>query len=949
MLVGTCAWMLMGIQSVVRASATSRTFRMRRIVARLAVGDAFRMQFDYWSELSISTRRALQWASAMARFRAVEQGDDAEKAAVDSHDFLVGMVLSHPHDAEAVILLKHFGFNLGHVFPSNYRRPAPENLEHHLKGVSGSRMPSICQDDAQPIIEDGMSLRAHSSSKEVAELRLFFAALLSTTNRAAESIRGLLARRGVHLTDVASTTRDYLQMDAEPSVYADLLEKSHPYSSQPLNIPNYKADHEQTADPSQDLINIRAEVDAFAYLLASCDLKPPLAVGLFGDWGSGKSFFMEAVRQRIDELISSPELEKQPQSVVPFWKRIVQIRFNAWHYVEGELWASLVDHIFSQLRLVYDREDSVVEARRKYWLDRLGSARLQLARLESKRTQAESELQKTQREAERLRDQRDVELSRMEQLKTLRVTGTLLDDASLQLVNAAVKQLCLAANEKAPAAALETLNEARREVRRASTVLGELLSRPTNLALVLATLVGVPWLVSWLSQSTSELASAFAGFSVVAATGGRLIHNGTGWLNQRLQKIAEAERKVKQNLEAEREVWAQKIEAANEAALKAERSLTEVLARETRLTDELKSVQAQLENVSPIAVLSEFVTERSSSGDYRKLLGVPALIQTDFQQLSQLISEQNRELRKPGASAVTSDPNHFNRIILYIDDLDRCPEERVVKVLQAVHLLLAFDLFVVVVAVDSRWLNHALVRQLPALTGYTTDGNHATPADYLEKIFQVPFSIDPLDETATRSIVRGLLRGHIALPEVSPPDGPGVDKFELDEAQREVLDSLASGNVPPALDATALTITQEESRFLDELSPLLGATPRSVKRFVNLYQLLRIMERREVGEDASETPSVDNLIAWTLAVGNGLQDFGLSVMQQLRSQPSDQSLENVISALPPLAGTERERQLLTGWLDKHAEWKQMPIARLKPLVPSVDRFLFRLGEGSSRL
>ena len=34
-----------------------------------------------------------------------------------------------------------------------------------------------------------------------------------------------------------------------------------------------------------------------------------------------------------------------------FHKRIVQIEFNAWHYAEGNLWASLVEHILGNLRL----------------------------------------------------------------------------------------------------------------------------------------------------------------------------------------------------------------------------------------------------------------------------------------------------------------------------------------------------------------------------------------------------------------------------------------------------------------------------------------------------------------------------------------------------------------------------------------------------------------------
>ncbi|XXX98908.1 P-loop NTPase fold protein [Sorangium sp. So ce204] len=50
----------------------------------------------------------------------------------------------------------------------------------------------------------------------------------------------------------------------------------------------------------------------------------------------------------------------------------------------------------------------------------------------------------------------------------------------------------------------------------------------------------------------------------------------------------------------------------------------------------------------------------------------------------------------------------FDRIVLYVDDHDRCRPDQVVNMLEAIHLLLALDLFVVVVAVDSRWLIRAL-------------------------------------------------------------------------------------------------------------------------------------------------------------------------------------------------------------------------------------------------
>ena len=88
-------------------------------------------------------------------------------------------------------------------------------------------------------------------------------------------------------------------------------------------------------------------------------------------------------------------------------------------------------------------------------------------------------------------------------------------------------------------------------------------------------------------------------------------------------------------------------------------------------------------------------------------------------------------------------------MVLYIDDLDRCRTAQVVEVLQAVHLRLALNLFAVMVGVDPNWLIRSLRDQYP---GVLADGRQAGqaeedanvaahPADYLEKIFNIPFTL----------------------------------------------------------------------------------------------------------------------------------------------------------------------------------------------------------------
>ena len=110
----------------------------------------------------------------------------------------------------------------------------------------------------------------------------------------------------------------------------------------------------------------------------------------------------------------------------------------------------------------------------------------------------------------------------------------------------------------------------------------------------------------------------------------------------------------------------------------------------------------------------------------------------------------------------------MQRIILYIDDLDRCRPSRVVEVLEAVHMLLAFPLFTVVVGVDPRWLRRSLaVHYADTLAEDARPGTQmgrgsavplSTPQDYLEKIFQIPFALRPVEETGYRHLVADLLK-----------------------------------------------------------------------------------------------------------------------------------------------------------------------------------------------
>ena len=183
--------------------------------------------------------------------------------------------------------------------------------------------------------------------------------------------------------------------------------------------------------------------------------------------------------------------------------------------------------------------------------------------------------------------------------------------------------------------------------------------------------------------------------------------------------------------------------------------LNEVLQRAGELGLELAAL-------SPAQQWYDFVSERASSDEYSSKLGLISTIRKDFERLIGLMKDW-RSLDEP------EQHRPIDRIVLYIDDLDRCSRRQVVEVLQAVHLLLALDLFVVVVGVDPRWLLHSLREEYASVFPDRMDSSleskerseaeadwRTTPQDYLEKIFNIPFVLPGMTGASFERLIREL-------------------------------------------------------------------------------------------------------------------------------------------------------------------------------------------------
>ena len=277
-----------------------------------------------------------------------------------------------------------------------------------------------------------------------------------------------------------------------------------------------------------------------------------------------------------------------------------------------------------------------------------------------------------------------------------------------------------------------------------------------NVAIALfgvAALIVAPPLVgefvkTYFPANSESLSKAVTGFAVAAASSPRCCaarsasstRVSTPWPRPSAKSTNNSTRKRAEPSAAEKDLL---------------RQVGEAKAAETTAAQRLAAVSAAAQALEEkLAAIERGRSLRCTRGRTQPLgrLSPPsrlmAVIRRDFEDLIKRLQEGQINPAK-----------RVDRIILYIDDLDRLPAEKVIDVLQAVHLLLTFPLFVVVVCVDPRWLLHAL----KTISGRWRTGSWpganasaATPQDYLEKIFQIPFSVRPMDDKGFSNLMRGV-------------------------------------------------------------------------------------------------------------------------------------------------------------------------------------------------
>ena len=716
----------------------------------------------------------------------------------------------------------------------------------------------------------------------------------------------------------------------------------------------------------EDHLDRNAQAQRFARGIASAQMRAPFAIGLFGDWGAGKSHFMGQIQEAIREE------ERQRSGFEDY--RICQIEFNAWHYMDTNLWISLAGRIFEGLaeNLGVDNKDDPAEIRKEL--------RAQLKETKEERKKVQDEVDDAQAKLEKAEQRiKDLEQARREQLNNLR--GVLQNkevwraaakrlNLKEDIIEKGLKQLNLEEGQlsallAAPDDAKSLREELNTTVGTTRSLLASLLPDSRGEWIIglflLGFVAGLPMVVEYLAQWI-ELDGAFLQLATVATA---LIGKARTSLKRVSSVLEYVDSIRKDGAELRDELLSELTEDQKKAIESHEEAQKRVEKAELARDDseqKLIEIQEQLAKFDAGNVVQELLEEKTSEESlYRQSAGVISRVRRDLGELKRALQGWRDE--HPGESV--------DRIVLYIDDLDRCPADRVVEVLQAVHLLLAIDdLFVVVVGVDARWLSRSLEQNYKTLLEAPSDTDGAATAeDYLQKIFQIPFTLPRIEDEGFADLVEAYVKvpGELSSSDMPEDDSeaaheepeeepaaeesageaeengeseadaeqPTDDEIEEPEEEPPVPDGIISADMfargapieaadfdadreaaAAAAAARAANTREEHARFVvDEwerrfmtthLRPFLD-TPRVIKRFINIYRLLR----SEVADDRYAAFRVDGrsgehrVVAVLLAINVGFPRLGARFLlmvahAHLPKGPSPTTWAEAVALLDPM-------------------------------------------------
>lgn len=197
----------------------------------------------------------------------------------------------------------------------------------------------------------------------------------------------------------------------------------------------------------------------------------------------------------------------------------------------------------------------------------------------------------------------------------------------------------------------------------------------------------------------------------------------------------------------------------------------------------------------------------------------------------------------------------FDKLVVIVDDLDRCTPERIIENLEAIKLFLNVSKTAFVIGADPRIVKHAIEYKYKNNKEIEEDNNRIV-TDYLEKLIQLPYLLPRLSDSEVETYISMLVCKKELKEKEFSKVLIGFQKFR----ERNKYSAYGLGNLKEVLEDRDFDLVKSNIITIPTLVPLITSSlygnPRQIKRFLNTYTI-----RKRLAKVASIQNFEDSILA----------------------------------------------------------------------------------------
>ncbi|PAB60986.1 P-loop NTPase fold protein [Anaeromicrobium sediminis] len=560
---------------------------------------------------------------------------------------------------------------------------------------------------------------------------------------------------------------------------------------------------------AEDRLEFERDAKALALIIASKKISPPLAVAINGNWGSGKSFLMDKVKKYVNIYGGRKG----------FCSDLLPIHFNAWEYSDTDIYASLSNKIINEINNAINKvnmgsEELVIEEAESKLLAKLYSVKRYLEDTEMEKKKLEMEKERLEQSKKDIKNKIIKETIKDGIEKTKRSAG----NYNIREYQDIIERFDNIGNDiNVMKGYIEEGNTLLFKLKAILSSVKKLSWKKTSIYILCTITLGG---IIYIYYDKVKFASLITGIGTVLSIVVNFVRNKDkiAWFKVTKKLINELY-DVKEKYEGKEREIEPEINNRNKKIIEA--------------SDEIEELKKEIEEIKKGKYFNHYLEKRLNEGTYVKELGIINIIKKDFELIRTYIENESTGL---------------DRVVLYIDDLDRCSPSKVKEVLQAIHLFLSDKLFIVVAAIDIRWISKCLTMEYKNLIADENGVNQqqiASVSNYLDKIFQLSIKVPSPNKNQIKSYLKELIKHDIEIES----DSNHIDEIEYESINYGMAEVASTIDVRASDDITieSIIINENEIKFIeDAIIDLLGHNPRTIKKFINTYRLVKASNNIEL-------------------------------------------------------------------------------------------------------